>query len=97
MYGGPETFVERVADDAMAPLLRAGEYVFIDPDEAAADGRLVAVRGHGPDSGALVRRLFVENGRRILRAECAGWPAIELTRDNEAMILGAAVLRGEAI
>lgn len=89
--------MERVADDAMAPLLRAGEYVFIDPDEPAVDGRLVAVRWRGPDGGALVRRLSVEKGRRVLRPESAGWPDIELRRDNETMILGTAVLRGEAI
>ena len=41
---GRETFIVRVAEDAMAPRVRAGDYVWVDPDEPAADGRLVAVR-----------------------------------------------------
>jgi len=95
---GPGTFVERVADDAMAPLVKAGDYVYIDPDEPAADGRLVAVRGgDGPGAGALVRRLAVEDGRRVLRAADPSWPDIEVTRENETMILGTAVMGGEAI
>ena len=40
---GHETFVVRVAEDAMAPRVRTGDYVRVDPDEPAADGRLVAV------------------------------------------------------
>ena len=44
---GPETFIVRIADDAMAPRVRAGDYVWIDPDEPAVDGRLVAVRDPG--------------------------------------------------
>ena len=36
---GRETFIVRVADGAMAPRGRAGNYVWVDPDEPAADGR----------------------------------------------------------
>ena len=39
-----ETFVVRVAEDAMAPRVRVGNYVWVNPDEPAADGRPVAVR-----------------------------------------------------
>ena len=38
------TFIVRVAEDAMAPRVRAGDYVWVDPDEPASDGRFVAVR-----------------------------------------------------
>ena len=41
---GRETFIVRIAEDAMAPRGRAGDYVWVDPDEPAADGRLVTVR-----------------------------------------------------
>ena len=65
---GPETFIVQVADDAMAPRVRAGGYIWIDPDEPAVDGRLVAVRD--PDRGGetAVRRLVERDGRRTLRA-----------------------------
>ena len=65
---GPETFIAQVADDAMAPRVRAGGYIWIDPDEPAVDGRLVAVRD--PDRGGetAVRRLVERDGRRTLRA-----------------------------
>ena len=36
---GRETFIVRVAEDAMAPRVRTGDYVWVDPDEPAADGR----------------------------------------------------------
>ena len=36
---GRETFIVRVAEDAMAPRVRAGDYVWVDPDEPAAAGR----------------------------------------------------------
>ena len=29
---GRETFIVRIADDAMAPRVRAGDYIWIDPD-----------------------------------------------------------------
>ena len=37
---GPETFIVRIADDAMTPRVRAGDSALIDPDEPAAAGRL---------------------------------------------------------
>ena len=50
---GPETFIVQIADDAMAPRVCAGDYIWIDPwidpGEPAVDGRLVAV--HDPDRG----------------------------------------------
>ena len=42
-----DTFIVRIADDAMAPRVCAGDYVRIDPDEPAAAGRLVAMRDPG--------------------------------------------------
>ena len=36
---GRETFIVRIAEDAMAPRVRVGDYVWVGPDEPAADGR----------------------------------------------------------
>ena len=58
----------RVAEDAMAPRVRAGDYVWVDPDEPAADGSLVAVRDPGRGGETVVRLLIERDGRRILRA-----------------------------
>ena len=44
---GSETFIVRVAEDAMAPRVRVGDYVWVDPDEPAAHSRFVAVRDPG--------------------------------------------------
>ena len=35
---GPETFIVRIAEDAMAPRVRVGDYVWIDPESAIARG-----------------------------------------------------------
>ena len=59
---GPETFVERVGDDALAPLAAAGGFAYVNPDEPATHGRIVAVGADGLGSATLVRRLVVEDG-----------------------------------
>ena len=48
---GRETFIVRVAEDAMAPRVRASDYVWVDPDEPVADGRrtLRALDGRCPE------------------------------------------------
>ena len=94
---GPETFIERVGDDALAPIAREGEYAWIDPDEPAREGRLVAVWGDGPGSATLVRVMAVEDGRRVLRAAQAGWPQIMIDHDNEIMIRGTVVFVGRRV
>ena len=91
----PETFIVRAADDGMAPRIRAGDYVYVDPDKPAADGSVVLF-GRGAD--AVVRRLVVEaDGRRVLRAARDGYPEIVVDADNEADIRGVAVFAGRAI
>ena len=94
---GPETFIERVGDDALAPDLPEGHYAWIDPDEPARDGRLVAVWADGPGSPTLVRRLVVEHGRRVLRAANPDWPDIAVTYENETMIRGTVVFAGSGV
>ena len=59
---GAETLVERVGDDALAPLAGVGDFADVDPDEPAAHGRIVAVWADGPGSATLVRRPVVEDG-----------------------------------
>ena len=83
-------------DDALAPVAAAGDFAWIDPDEPAEDGRLVAVWEDGPGSATLVRLLEAEDGRRVLRALDPGWPERVLDRDNETMIRGTVVFLGRA-
>ena len=52
---GSETFIVRIAEDAMAPHVRAGDYVWVDPDETATDGCLVAVRDPARGEETVVR------------------------------------------
>ena len=94
---GRETFIERVGDDALAPLVPEGHYAWIDPDEPARDGRVVAVWADGPGSATVARVYQVEDGRRVLRATNPGWPAIVLDRDNETMIRGVVVFAGHGV
>ncbi|MDE2904962.1 MAG: S24 family peptidase [Acidobacteriota bacterium] len=91
---GPETFIVRVADDAMAPRVCAGDYIWIDPDEPIADGRLVAVRD--PDRGGeTVVRCFVErDGRRTVCALDARCPECAV---DDADIQGVVVYVAQAV
>ena len=94
---GPETFVERVGDDALAPLAAAGDLAYVDPDELAAHGHIAAVRADGPGSATLVRLLAVESGRSVLLAANPGRPDMEVTRANETMIRAVVVFAGRAV
>ena len=94
---GRETFIERVDDDALAPLAAAGDFAWIDPDEPAEDGRLVAVWADGPGSATLVRMLVVEDGCRVLRGLNPGWAEIAVHGDNETMIRGTVVFVGGGV
>ena len=94
---GPETFIVRVTDDAMAPRVCTGDYIWIDPDEPAVDGRLVAV--HDPDRGGetVVRRLVEHEGRRTLHALDARCPERTIDADNETDIRGVVVFVGNTV
>ncbi len=94
---GPETYIVRSADDAMALRARAGDYVWIDPDVPLADGGLVAVRD--PDRGAetVVRRFVEHNGRRTLHTLDARRPARIIDAGNETDIRGVVVCVGNTV
>ena len=94
---GPETFVERVGDDALAPLAAAGGFVYVGPDEPAVHGRIVAVQADGPGSTTLVRLMAVESGRSVPQAANPGRPDMEVTRANETTIRTVVEFVGRAM
>ena len=94
---GPETFIVRIAEDAMAPRVRAGDYVWIDPDEPMADGRFVAVRDPGRGGETVVRLLVDRDGRRILRALDERFPERTVDAGNETDIRGVVVFVGNTV
>ena len=94
---GRETFIVRVAEDAMAPRVRAGDYVWIDPDEPAADGRLVAVRDPERGGETVVRLLVERDGRRTLRALDGCSPERTVDAGNEIDIQGVVVFVGNTV
>ena len=94
---GRETFIVRIAEDAMAPRVRAGDYVWVDPDEPAADGRLVAVRDPGRGGETVVRLLVERDGRRTLRALDERFPERTVDAGNETDIRGVVVFVGNTV
>ena len=82
MQFGPETFALRVQGRDMEPRFAEGDWTWVDPDEPAADGRLVAVRDPETETEQ-VRLYVVADGRRILRALDPEVPDRELTREIE--------------
>lgn len=94
---GNETFIVRVAKDAMASRVRVGDYAWADPDEPAAHGSLVAVRDPGHDgetatSGSSSSAKGAGSGPRDHRG-----PERTVDADNEADIRGVVVLVGNAV
>ena len=94
---GRETFIVRVAEDAMAPRVQAGDYVWIDPDEPAVHGRFVAVRDPGRGGESVVRLLVERDGRRILRAFDERCPERTVDAGNETDIRGVVVFVGNTV
>ena len=94
---GRETFVVRVAEDAMAPRVRAGDYIWIDPDEPATDGRLVAARDPERGGETVVRLLVERGGRRTLRALDKRCPERTVNAGNETDIRGVVVFVGNTV
>ena len=94
---GRETFMVRVAEDAMAPRVGVGDYVWVDPDEPAAHGRLVTVRDPGRGEEIVVSRLIERDGRRILRALDERCPERTADAGNETDIRGVVVLVGNTV
>ena len=81
----------------MAPRVRVGDYVWVDSDEPAADGRLVAVRDPARGGEIVVRLLIKRDGRRILRALDERCPESTVDAGNDTDNLGVTVLVGNTV
>jgi len=94
---GPETFIVRIADDALAPRVCAGDYVWIDPDVPIVDGCLVAVRDPGRGGETVVRCFVERDGRRTLHALDTRCPERIIDAGNETDIRGVVVFVGNTV
>ena len=94
---GRDTFIVRIADDAMAPRVCASDYVWIDPDEPALDGCLVAVRDPARGGETVVRLLVECDGRRTLRALDERCPERIIDANSETDIRGVVVFVGNRV
>ena len=94
---GRDTFIVRIADDAMAPRVRAGDYVWVDPDEPAVDGSFVAVRDPARGGETVVRLLVERDGRRTLHALDERVPERTVDAGNEIDIRGVVVFVGNTV
>ena len=60
---------------ALAPLAAGGVFAYVEPDEPAARGLVVAVRADGSGSATLVLRIAVGSARSDPRAAAPAGPA----------------------
>ena len=92
MLGG-DTLTVRVSDGALAPHIREGDYVSVDPDEPAVPGRFVAV--WDAVRAATTLRLLARSGdRQVLRVFDESQPDTVLDASNETDIQGTVVFVG---
>ena len=93
---GRETFIVRMDSDTMEPWVREGDHVYVDPDEPASDGRMVAL--WDAETGTTTVRLLVErDGRRVLRALAGHHPERGVDGGNEMDIRGVVVFVGRRV
>ena len=76
---------------------RCRSYVWIDPDEPATDGRLVAVHDPGRGGETVVRLLVERDGHRALRAFDDRCPERIVDVGNETDIRGVVVFVGNTV
>ncbi|MDE0063673.1 MAG: hypothetical protein OXP09_16715 [Gammaproteobacteria bacterium] len=95
MYGR-DTFIVRVDDEALAPQIRKGDYVYVDPDEPAVPGRFVAV-WDAVQAETTVRMLARSGGRDVLRVFDGSRSDEVLDASNETDIQGAVVFVGRRV
>ncbi|MGA4637094.1 LexA family protein [Pseudomonas solani] len=82
----PQTFTVRLEDDSMDGMgLVAGDLLLADRSRIAVDGSLVVAV---IDGDFYIRRLRHEDGRRVLLAENARYPALNLSPEQDWMIRG---------
>lgn len=93
---GLDTFVLRLVGDAMAPVFRAGELIYVDPDVPAESGRFVAMRHEGTGT-TLVRRIVEEDGRQVLRAQDSDVPDCGFGAEMGTSFLGVVVFAGREV
>ena len=93
---GPDTFVVRVEDNAMAPAFRDGDYVWVDPYEPAVAGRFAAVRDLRAGK-TVIRRIGRVDGRLVLRTLNPTRVERVLEGDEEMRIEGAVVFVGNEV
>ena len=93
---GKDTFNVRVVENCMAPRIREGDYAYVDPDEPATHGRLVAVWDKA-QRGTLIRLLIERDGRRVLRTMDESCPDQTVDSSNETDIQGVVVFVGRRV
>ena len=83
---------------ALAPLAAASDFAYVEPDEPAAHGWMVAVRADGPGSATRARPAVVfESGRSVLRVANPSFPGIAVSRAGETMMRVVAVFVGREV
>lgn len=93
LRGVPRTHCLRVRGDSMYNpggrySYADGEIIFVDPDRQANPGDCVIVR---LDDQAMLKQLFIEDGRQMLKALNPEWSPRCLEIDGDAAITGVVV------
>jgi SOS-response transcriptional repressor LexA len=93
---GKGTFVLRVKGQSMEPRFHDGEYIFVEPDVAADNGKFVVVRLEDTQE-ATFKQLIIEGGQMYLKALNPDWPTRIMGVTKNAFICGVVVFKGEII
>ena len=90
------TFILRVKGASMEPKFYNGDLIFVDPGVAAESGKYVVVKLEDSDE-ATFKQLFIEGGRKYLKALNPDWPERIVELDDASVICGAVVFKGERL
>ncbi|MGI0120170.1 LexA family protein [Zooshikella sp. RANM57] len=84
------TFVLKVHGSSMEPLLREGDYIFVDPQEQASSSDIVVFQDEDSNE-AICRQLVIEGGQKFIKAINPNWPEQVRIATSSSKVIGKVV------
>lgn len=91
-----QTFALRIRGISMEPRFHEGEIIFVDPSVRPSHGKFVVVRLPGRTE-AILRQLNNEGGRYVLTALNADWPTPIIEVNEDSILCGTVIFKGEIL
>ncbi|WP_435237456.1 LexA family protein [Psychromonas sp. PT13] len=91
-----KTFLLKVQGMSMSPTFNEGEFIFVDPNVEAINGKYVVAR-LDDENEATFKQLIIEGGHKYLKAANPSWPTQIQPINGNCTIVGVVIFVGRAL